>query len=234
MTQVLRNPFAAALGFGLMGAVLGAVLVAPFLDRQPTAVSTPEPSAPGAGRPHASPPTTRPISATSTLHLPSVQNGQKLAIVGPTLDGHVCNVADMRGKPTLVLFWASWCPFSREELSHVRDVYNRHHADGFEVVGVSVDRSVADVTGYVEQNEIPWPNIYFDRDGQRGEANPLARFYQVRSIPAAFLLDREGKVINSRARGDILETVVAELLSKETTAQPEQVVNAISPTPSSW
>lgn len=144
---------------------------------------------------------------------PQIVEGQVLEITGTTTDGEPFDVADWRGKPTLVVYWASWCGFCQKEMPNILDVYRRYHDHGFEVVGIGCDKSLAALTGYVEEKELPWPQLYDDREGLRGFDHPLCWRNGIRGIPAMFLLDGEGRVVHTKPRGPLLETEVAKLLN---------------------
>lgn len=145
----------------------------------------------------------------------AVQPGQPLEIAGPTLEGADFDLKQLRGKVVLVDFWATWCGPCVAELPNVRQVYDRHHQDGFEVVGVSLDNSRERLAAFVRERQLPWPQIFFDEDGSRGWANPLARQYDITAIPSMFLIDQQGQVAASDVRGESLERAVAGLLGKE-------------------
>ena len=88
--------------------------------------------------------------------------------------------------------------------------YSAHHADGFEIIGISLDKDGEKLAAFTKQRGMPWPQIF---DGQ-GWQNKLAQAYGIRSIPATFLLDREGKIIAKGLRGEELGKKVAEALGK--------------------
>ncbi len=140
--------------------------------------------------------------------------GQKLEISGPTLSGGQFDLGQYKGKVVLVDFWASWCGPCREEAPNVLNVYNQYHKGGFEVVGVNLDKSKVDAANFVKQLGMPWPQIFFDRAGSRGWENPLARKYNVRSIPSMYLIDRNGTVAEQGVRGAALGPAVAKLLNQ--------------------
>ncbi|MDE0468758.1 MAG: redoxin domain-containing protein [Candidatus Poribacteria bacterium] len=139
--------------------------------------------------------------------------GQVLPDFSPTvdLDGKRISLADYRGKVVLLDFWAVWCGPCIGELPNVKDVYEKYHNKGFEVIGISLDEDEKVLREFIKEHQLPWRQI-FDGGGWKGA---LAQKYGVRGIPAPFLLDREGKVISVNARGKRLgELVAAEVARK--------------------
>ncbi len=145
---------------------------------------------------------------------PPVQIGQELAIAGPTLDGKQFDLKALRGKVVLVDFWATWCGPCVDEMPNVLRAYNRFHKDGFEVVGISFDRTKNALARFVEEKQIPWPQIFFDEAGRRGWDNPLGRRFGIQSIPRMLLVGRDGKVAFQSVRARALNRVIAELLEQ--------------------
>ena len=117
---------------------------------------------------------------------------------------------DYRGKILLIDFWASWCGPCRRENPNVRRVYDEFKGDGFEILGVSLDKSRDRWAGAVEKDGLTWPQV----SDLGGWGNEAARLYGVSSIPATFLLDREGKIVARNLRGDALRAKVAELVAQ--------------------
>ena len=153
-------------------------------------------------------------AATTRPREGPVAVGQKLDISGPTLDGSRFDLDQFAGKVVLVDFWATWCVPCVRELPTVQGVYDRYHDKGFEVVGISFDKSRESLEGFVADRRIPWPQIFFDDPHHRGWHNPVGRRYEINAIPAAYLVDREGKVTHTNARGPALEEAVAALLGE--------------------
>lgn len=128
----------------------------------------------------------------------------------PTPDGETLALNDVLGKVTLIDFWASWCKPCRMENPNVVKVYNQYKDKGFEIISVSLDRKGQKSRWLkaIEDDQMAWhhvSNLNFWND-------PIAKEYGVRSIPATFLLDEEGRIIAKDLRGDSLGRKVGELL----------------------
>ncbi|MCX6894988.1 MAG: TlpA disulfide reductase family protein [Verrucomicrobia bacterium] len=127
------------------------------------------------------------------------------------LAGKPLTVSGLKGKVVLIDFWATWCPPCRAELPNVIKVYQQQHAKGFEVIGISLDSDRAKLESFIKAQNMAWPQ-YFDGAGW---GNKLAKKYGVDSIPATYLLDREGKIIAKGLRGEALEAAVAKALAQK-------------------
>jgi thiol-disulfide isomerase/thioredoxin len=135
--------------------------------------------------------------------------GNPMELAGTTLAGAPFDWAAYRGKVVLVDFWATWCGPCRAELPNVRKNYERYHERGFDVVGISLDRDRETLEKFLKEEQIPWVTLHEkDADGR----HPMAEHYGVMAIPTVLLVDREGKVVSLRARGDELSNLLEKLI----------------------
>ena len=139
--------------------------------------------------------------------------GNPIQLAGPTLNGNDFDITQYAGKVVLVDFWATWCMPCVAELPNVKAVYEKYHDAGFEVLGVSLDQSRNDLAKFVEDQSLPWPQIFIDEEGKRQWQNPIVQMYGIDGIPATFLVNREGKLQKFGARGAALEPAIVELLN---------------------
>lgn len=127
----------------------------------------------------------------------------------PTPDGNVLALNDVKGKLTLVDFWAAWCRPCRAENPNIVSVYNKYHDKGLNVIGVSLDTRAEDWKGAIDTDGLTWNHI----SNLKRFQDPIAQMYNINAIPAAFLLDENGVIIAKDLRGAALEQKVAELLN---------------------
>lgn len=124
------------------------------------------------------------------------------------LDGAPLRLEDFKGKIVLIDFWATWCPPCRAELPNVKAAYARFHEAGFEIVGLSLDKSRERLESFLENEEMTWPQHF---DGEVWES-PIVAKYGVLAIPTTYLLDRDGTIIASGLFGEALGEKLEELL----------------------
>ncbi len=115
-----------------------------------------------------------------------------------------------RGNYVLIDFWASWCGPCRQEMPNVVANYEKYHAKGFEVVGVSFDQKKDAWVNAVQQLGMRWPQMS-DLKGWQCAASEV---YGIRSIPASVLVDPKGTIVaidlRDKALGKKLKEIYGE------------------------
>ena len=137
--------------------------------------------------------------------------GSHVKIEGTLVNGKKFDWSKYKGKVVLVDFWATWCGPCLKELPNVKQTYEKYHDRGFEVIGISLDDDEQTLKEFLEEEQLPWPILFSSDPKATGWEHPMASYYGISSIPAAILVDREGKVVSLNARGVELGKMVAEL-----------------------
>ena len=143
-----------------------------------------------------------------------VEDMRKLAIGMPAPDialpnpeGDTVALSSLRGNYVMIDFWAAWCKPCRMENPNVVRMYNKYNDKGFEIYGVSLDRTKDAWTEAIAKDNLSWTHVsdlkYFDSEA--------ANLYNISAIPATILLDKEGKIIAKNLRGAELEAKLAEI-----------------------
>ncbi|MFN3758167.1 MAG: redoxin domain-containing protein [Algoriphagus aquaeductus] len=125
----------------------------------------------------------------------------------PDPNGNMVKLSDLRGKYVLIDFWAAWCKPCRQENPNVVRLYNQYKSKGFEVFGVSLDRTKEDWVKAIADDQLTWTHVsdlkYFN--------SAAAELYKIEAIPATYMIDPDGKIIAKDLRGPSLENKLAEL-----------------------
>lgn len=115
-------------------------------------------------------------------------------IMDQTPDGGTYSLKQMRGKYVLIDFWASWCGPCRRVNPHVKMLYDKYKDKGFDILGVSLDRSKEAWIQAINADGLPWHHV---SDLQQWNSK-WSRLYGVQGIPYTVLLDKEGKILASQ------------------------------------
>jgi peroxiredoxin len=126
----------------------------------------------------------------------------------PSPEGKTISLKESLGKVTIIDFWASWCAPCRQENPNVVAMYNELHEKGLNIIGVSLDKDGDKWKEAIAKDGLTWAQISNLKFWQE----PIAEQYNVKSIPATFILDENGIIVARDLRGDELKAKVKELL----------------------
>jgi peroxiredoxin len=105
----------------------------------------------------------------------------------PKVDGGTVSLADLRGKPAVIVFWSAWCSSCKEEAPRINALAAEYGRKGVRVLGINVKDSAAGAQVGVKEFGIRYP-VARDPDAI------VARAYNVRGTPTVIFLDRKGVV----------------------------------------
>jgi len=128
----------------------------------------------------------------------------------PALDGKIMKLSANKGKYVLLDFWASWSAPCRTENINLLNIYNKYRDKGFEVFQVSLDQNKSLWERAIKEDELPWINVC---DFLSWESDVI-KLYSVETIPANFLIDKEGAIITKNLKGDALERKLNEFFDR--------------------
>ena len=127
-----------------------------------------------------------------------------------TPEGKAMKLSDLKGKFVLLDFWASWCGPCRQENPNVVKLYQQFKNQNFTVLGFSLDDDKSKWINAIAEDKLDW---YHVSELKQWDA-PVARLYNINSIPASFLINPEGKIIAKNLRGAALNDFLKQTLVK--------------------
>ncbi|MBI9057214.1 MAG: AhpC/TSA family protein [Labilibaculum sp.] len=121
-----------------------------------------------------------------------------------SLKGEDISIAKYKGKYVLVDFWASWCGPCRAGIPNLKEIYKDYHSKGLEILSVSTDADEKAWLKAVDKEQMPWAQV---RDTKNISAG-----YNITAIPAIFLIDPNGKIIDKGLHGEAIRNRVEEVI----------------------
>jgi peroxiredoxin len=104
------------------------------------------------------------------------------------IGGKPAGLSDSRGKVVLLVFWASWCPTSREEFISLNKLYSLYKDRGLAILAVSSDKSESAARDFIRQNPVSF-QVLLDEKMRVSKS-----LYKAFMIPMAFLINRKGEI----------------------------------------
>jgi peroxiredoxin len=110
-----------------------------------------------------------------------------------TLEGKTIQLAQLRGRPVLVTFWATSCPGCVKEMPQMVELYKELAPKGFEIIAIAMAYDPpAQVREMAARRELPY-TVAIDSDGAAAKA-----FGDVQLTPTHFLIDPQGRIVQQK------------------------------------
>lgn len=104
------------------------------------------------------------------------------------MDGNPVRLSDLRGKPVIVNFWATWCPPCREEMPSMQRAWEQLEPKGVVLLAINVGEDIDTVFQFTGSYPVAFP-ILFDQDGS------VSNVWPMRGLPTTFVIDPQGRIV---------------------------------------
>ena len=135
------------------------------------------------------------------------------AFAAPSLSGQgETALADLRGKPVVLNFWASWCKPCEEEAEMFKDAHERYGGRAH-IVGINIRDARSDAVAFVDEHDLDYIHV-------RDEALSIYEDYGLTGQPETFFLDHNGVLIDHVAgpvTADMLFSRIDLLVARDAT-----------------
>ena len=128
-------------------------------------------------------------------------------LTGNDLQQRNVSLAELRGQPVLVMFWATWCGPCRKEMPLVQAAYDNFRDKGFTVIAVNVSDDHEDVADYAKEMGVEFP-IILDPRGDTAER------FGVIGLPTNYVIDAAGTVRDEIIGGDLNDDRLKKIIRK--------------------
>lgn len=142
---------------------------------------------------------------------PRYITGEKAPDFEVTLqNGEKARLSDLKGKYVLLQFWGSWCGPCRAENPHLHELYQKYHDKGFEIFSIGIESNPEQWQRAILRDGMVWK--YHASDFKTFDGG-IAQQYNIKSIPATFLINRDGQIIGVGLDPDDMDKKLSKALT---------------------
>ncbi|XOV84607.1 MAG: TlpA family protein disulfide reductase [bacterium] len=163
------------------------------------------------------------ITLCAFAHLPQARAVGPGDIAPPFIgtnlvDGQTVKFPELlSGKPAVVVFWATWCPYCKAFMPYAKDIQAQYADAGVQIVTLnSKERGRGDPKAYVDTLNFPMYAI--------AEADAIGEAYGINFIPGLLVVDGAGKVVYRRRSTDL---PAGKTVSEQWAEEVRQVLNQL-------
>ena len=122
------------------------------------------------------------------------------------LQGRKFRLSENIGKPVLLIFGATWCPYCRDEIPRLKDIYANYSKRGLVILNIDIQESKEKVSRFAESYKLPY-RVLLD------EKADVAESYGVQGVPTMVLIDKKGMILCRQCRS--VEPLIEKMLKKK-------------------
>jgi thiol-disulfide isomerase/thioredoxin len=123
-------------------------------------------------------------------------------------NGRTVSLSELRGRPVLIDFWATWCGPCRSTMPEVQRLHQKYREQGLQVIGINIEGKTEGVLDYLDQSGFSFLVLFDAGNWQSG----VAQKYKVSSIPRTFLIDKNGSIVFSDHPSRLSESLIEATL----------------------
>ena len=135
--------------------------------------------------------------------------GKTIELTGTTIEGKTLSLSQLRGRPVVLQYWATWCGPCKQDMVRLRQLKGQYARAGLQVVGINVDPIRAQAESFVAEQRLPWPTLYAEGGL---DSSPLAQQFGVQTLPMMMLIDAQGRVVDDNVAIAELENQLQSML----------------------
>lgn len=134
--------------------------------------------------------------------------GKSIVFRGQSPSGRVVDLAAYRGKVVLIQYWATWSEACKADMAALKALLSKYARSGFQIIGVNLDIRLEDMSAYLAETPVSWPQVFEEGGLDSRPANQLG----ILTLPTMLLVDQQGKVVDRNIQVAELDGELKKLL----------------------